>query len=361
MPTLILPIGGKSSRFNGGKPKWAERHPAGGIMLDNAIAGIYHRFNRIIVIMLDEHRQYTRTVKASILKRVGDIPVAVVFIDSSTSQPMTVAKGILEYERQYGDLQGSFLVKDCDNYYTIDEDALPTEDFYQGNCVVYARLEDYPSVIAANKSYIQHDFGGRVLNIVEKRVISNTFCVGGYGFQSAKTFLETYSSRFPEKQEGELYLSHVIYADMMYNGARYGAVHCKDFIDWGTQKDWDTYVRSFATLFIDIDGVLVHTNPVESTGEFNDSPPMPQNIEFLKGLCRERTFIVLVTARPEKYRERTIDQMQEMGIPWDQLVMGLPHSRRVLINDVLSKESELAALSINPLRNCDGELSETWK
>jgi hypothetical protein len=44
-------------------------------------------------------------------------------------------------------------------------------------------------------------------------------------------------------------------------------------------------------------------------------------------------YVVLTTARPESLRAFTTQQIVDMGLHFDQLVMGLPTGPRVVIND----------------------------
>lgn len=57
MLTLIVPCGGKSSRFPGLKPKWMLTHPDGMLMVQKSILGLLrnNKFDRIIVTILKQH------------------------------------------------------------------------------------------------------------------------------------------------------------------------------------------------------------------------------------------------------------------------------------------------------------------
>ena len=61
--------------------------------------------------------------------------------------------------------------------------------------------------------------------------------------------------------------------------------------------------------------------------------------------------IILCTARKESAREITERQLKNIGIAWDQLVMGCTNGDRLLINDKLSKKSKDRALGINVITN----------
>jgi len=82
---------------------------------------------------------------------------------------------------------------------------------------------------------------GEVLTIVEKNVISSDFCCGLYSFKDAREFVETYKSI---KMEGEIYVSHVIYK-MLLNGIRFHNRSVSGYVDWGTQEDWNKFLKDY--------------------------------------------------------------------------------------------------------------------
>jgi len=51
--------------------------------------------------------------------------------------------------------------------------------------------------------------------------------------------------------------------------------------------------------------------------------------------------IVLVTARPETYREETMKQLVKAGVCFHQLVMGVTNGMRVLIDDKCCEAREV--------------------
>ena len=64
-----------------------------------------------------------------------------------------------------------------------------------------------------------------------------------------------------------------------------------------------------------------------------------------------KSYILLTTSRTEEYREKTKAQLNDLNIPYNQLIMGLPHSKRVLINDYSNTNGYPSALSINLSRD----------
>ena len=102
-------------------------------------------------------------------------------------------------------------IKDADASFNITE--LNNE-----NTVYTYKLEDVKEINPSSKSYVSTTSDDVVLNIIEKRVISSEFCVGGYYFNDIKKFIDL-CERVSEYDK--LYLSNVIYYDILRNGEIY--------------------------------------------------------------------------------------------------------------------------------------------
>ena len=102
-------------------------------------------------------------------------------------------------------------IKDADASFNITE--LNNE-----NTVYTYKLEDVKEINPSSKSYVSTTSDDVVLNIIEKRVISSEFCVGGYYFNDIKKFVDL-CERVSEYDK--LYLSNVIYYDILRNGEIY--------------------------------------------------------------------------------------------------------------------------------------------
>ena len=90
------------------------------------------------------------------------------------------------------------------------------------------------------------------------------------------------------------------------------------------------------TIFSDIDGTLVHQVPFESIDPFK-SKALPGVVDKMVSWFKSGHHIVLTTARPESLRHDTIQEMDILGIPFHQLVMGIGRAERILINNKSDK------------------------
>jgi hypothetical protein len=104
------------------------------------------------------------------------------------------------------------------------------------------------------------------------------------------------------------------------------------------------------TIFCDIDGTLVKHQTPEDNAKGKALELLPGTIEKLIEWDRKGYNIVLTTGRKESLRKATERQLSDVGIFYDQLVMGIGGGSRVLIND-LKSDNSVTAYSYNVKRN----------
>ena len=313
------------------------------MMVTEAISGLnLDFFDHIYFICLQQHEDKYQFMKGFVselddagLREKSNI---VLLPEQTDSQSETVYTFLSGY-----DLDGFIFIKDSDGFYRCDVE--------ERNQVAYFDLNDMDDINARTKSYVDLDVNDVVTNIVEKKVISSTFSSGGYGFADAKEFCKTFEKL--QDMDGECYISHIIF-EMMLSGSTFYGTKTTDFKDWGTLDAWNKYKSQYKCLFVDIDGTLItnsshHFPPYMGSGE-----PIENNIDFIAELHEQgKTKIVLTTSRPEKYRQLTIMELQTKGVPFDELVMGLPHCQRVIINDFARSNQYPSCKAINIPRNTD--------
>ena len=343
MKTLIVPMAGRSSRFPNSRPKWMLTHPKNNrLMVSEAISGLnMDFFDEILFVFLGEH-QTEYMFFEGFMEEMRELGLhnkcRPTFLAKPTeSQSETVYQAIKKEN-----IEGFIFIKDSDGYYECE---LTTTD----NQVAFFDLNDMDNINARSKSYITIDDLGFVTNIVEKKVISSTFSSGGYGFNSAKQFCDTFEKL--KDMPGECYISHVIF-EMMLDGNTFSATKTSNFKDWGTKDVWTEYKKTYKTLFCDIDGTLITNSSIHFPPYVGEGQPIQENIDYLNHLFDEgRTHIVLTTSRSEKTRQITLDELESKCVKYHQLVMGLPHSQRIVINDFASSNPFPSCNAINLPRN----------
>lgn len=338
---LILPIAGKSTRFENLRPKWMLTNPSGNFMLIDSILGLnLNKFNRIIIPYVKKHEeQYS--FKEGLLRcfKKYDLQEKVELLeleDFTKDQVETI-----ELALKLVNANEPFLIKDSDNYFEFDSS-------YDENIVCYGSLEENKNIESPSKSYITVDDQNLVSNIIEKKVISDKFCCGGYYFLSKEEFLKNSNLNLESR-----YISHVIF-NMMLNNHKFRAEQSFKFCDWGTKKDWVNYKSKFATIFLDLDGVVFKNSSHLLPPYIEDAEPLNKNIQKIKQLQdSNKVEFVITTSRPEEYREITESQLKRQDIKYKQLIMGLQHNQRIIINDFSNSNPYKSCEAINIERNKD--------
>ncbi|MBL1209497.1 hypothetical protein [Geminocystis sp. GBBB08] len=349
MTNLIMPMAGKSSRFPNLRPKWMLTHPSGKFMAIEAIRGLnLDDFEKIYFVCLSEQEERYQFLKG-FHEELEDLKLLnksqFIFLDKETrDQPETVYNAIKQ-----GNITGPIFIKDSDNFFRAK--------CQEGNFVCFANLNNCGLIKPKNKSYIIIDPNGSISNIVEKQVISPYFCVGGYGFESAQVFLAAVDAI---NFDVERYISNTIFQQIL-KGSLFIGQEVSDYRDWGTLEDWDRFKRTYATLFVDIDGTLVENSSSHFPPYIGNTSAISANIQILQTLYQSGKFqIILTTSRPEKYRTMTIEQMKKLAMPFDHLIMGLFHGKRIIVNDYSRSNPYKSCDAINLKRNSD-ELKEILK
>jgi len=105
------------------------------------------------------------------------------------------------------------------------------------------------------------------------------------------------------------------------------------------------------TIFCDIDGTLVeHSPPTIASNPNYKMKVLDGTLDKLLEWDKKGYYIILTTGRKESLRKVTENQLSEIGIFYDQLIMGIGGGCRILIND--KKENGLeTSFSYNLNRN----------
>lgn len=204
--TLIVPM--VSVKYKDTVPlEFKYDNNTGQINCIKALEGIdLSMFTKIYFVMLYEHELKYHiaekiTVARKFNKKLLDTEVIFKFLDIPTSsQTETIYNTIIEYN-----IKGPIFIKDADNTCTC-------EGQIKGNTVLVYPLENTPIVDPQHKSYVNVDDQNFVVNIIEKRVVSNLFNCGGYSFTDAALFKTAYETLLGyEDIANHMYISHIIY------------------------------------------------------------------------------------------------------------------------------------------------------
>tara|TARA_R110002020_G_scaffold262166_6_gene476634 strand:- start:3785 stop:4150 length:366 start_codon:yes stop_codon:yes gene_type:complete len=110
--------------------------------------------------------------------------------------------------------------------------------------------------------------------------------------------------------------------------------------------------RRPVTIFCDIDGTLVkHFSPNVSSKLDFEMQLLDGTLERLEQWDRNGYNIILTTGRRESMRKQTEKQLSNVGIFYDQLIMGIGGGKRYIINDKKPNKEQNYAYAINLTRN----------
>jgi hypothetical protein len=344
--TLILPAAGLSTRFHKTRPKWMLTHPSGDIMILQGIKGLpIDLYDEVIFIFLNQHireHNFDTSYIYNYMISTYNKKCKILILDKKTSsEPETVKVAIEKY-----DIKGNFLIKDCDSYFNAD--------YCDGDYIYTYSLYKDENIKSINKSFVEIEENGIIKNIIEKKVINDVFCVGGYGFSSPDMFIDTYNKvRDINKSNDNIYISHIIHQIILDNKTTFYSKDVSNYFEWGTFQDWKNYTDKFKTIFIDLDGVLI-----ENYGEFeipkNKSRPIIKNVNLINRLYDEgKCRIIITTARKSSRKKDTLKQLENLNIKYHNIIFDLFHCKRYLINDFSSTNNYPSSIAININRNDD--------
>lgn len=104
------------------------------------------------------------------------------------------------------------------------------------------------------------------------------------------------------------------------------------------------------TIFTDLDGTLIRHHGSLAEAFAYEPEWLPGAQRMVEEWDRAGYVIIITTGRRENMRQRTEEQLAKLGIPYDQLIMGVGTGIRVLVNDC-KPSGQHTAFAINVERN----------
>jgi len=344
MDNLVIPAAGLSSRFPGMKPKWLLTHPDGSLMIKKVLGSFkLANYDRVVITILRDHCQkYNADL---MIQQLFGTSVEVCILEQQTKDPAeTIAKTI-----QMMDLKGFITIKDSDCYVSADYPI--DKQFICG--LTIDKMDDIVRI--HNKSFIIKNDENIITDIIEKKVVSDTVCLGVYclDIDNLMSAYDKINSSPVYRHDNEMYISHIVSYLISQNDILH-FVEAKQFIDWGTLKEWRKEQKKFRTYFFDIDGVFL-----KNTGKYgvknwsNTFEPIQENIDTLKELSDSGAQIIFTTARPTEHMGRFKKLLLENKIKYKDIITDCNHSQRVIVNDFAPTNPYPSCDSISIPRNCN--------
>tara|TARA_R110002167_G_scaffold271943_1_gene478450 strand:- start:6790 stop:7842 length:1053 start_codon:yes stop_codon:yes gene_type:complete len=344
MNNLVIPAAGLSSRFPGMKPKWLLTHPDGNLMIKKVLGSFkMANYDRVIITILRDHCQkYDADL---MIQQIFGTSIEVCILEQQTKDPAeTIAKTI-----QIMDLKGFITIKDSDCYVLAD---YPVDKQF----ICGLKIDKMDDIVKIhNKSFIIKNDENIITDIIEKKVVSDTVCLGVYCLKidNLMSAYNKINSSPVYRHDNEMYISHIVSYLISQNDILH-FVEAEQFIDWGTLKEWQKEQKKFRTYFFDIDGVFL-----KNTGKYgvknwsNTFEPIQENINTLKQLSDSGAQIIFTTARPKDHIDEFKELLLENKIKYKQIITDCNHSQRVIVNDFAPTNPYPSCNSISIPRNCN--------
>jgi len=329
---IIVPSAGLSSRFPSMRPKYLLYDYTGKLMIYQALKPYLNKY-KITIGILEEHDKLYDAVE-SLRHEFGDLVDIFLFSETTTGPADTVCQMLERITATRGDT--SVLIKDCDSFF----DHTPIN----GNYVCTSNISEHDTLRRVSaKSFIIYNNQDIITDIMEKSVSSDTFCCGGYKFESAQQFINIYKTL---TVSGEPFVSDVI-SKMISNGSVFIKNSVSNYVDVGTAEEWFEY-NDVPVIFCDIDGTIIKNQGRIGKNNYNTSPILLQNnIDKLLEYQAKGCQIIFTTSRPTYTKQLTEKMLEDIGFKDFKLIIGLLNSRRILINDFNAANPWPRAVALN--------------
>lgn len=286
MKNLIIPCA--SGKKINGIPFYLNKYPLGNLLVFKAIEGMeIKEYPRIIIaILVEDDIKYNakRKIIEEALK-LG-LKIEVVVLESTRDVVETIYLTIKKAK-----LRGQLIIKDSSNYIKLSE--IKYKNFIGG-----LDINRYNKEIKNIKSmsFIKMNDKQIVLDIVEKKIISENIGIGLYGFEESCDFLYAYSKlkdKFYPIQK--LFLSHIISYLIGYKNKNFYYEEVSKFESWRTKEDWYEICNQKTNYFINLDSLFG-----DNLEFYNNS----KKVILIKKLLKRKVKLIFLTSKNKQEKER---------------------------------------------------------
>jgi dTDP-glucose pyrophosphorylase len=326
----------------------------GKAIVEHAIESFGVEGNFIFIIRTSEHSEQIKFLLKS-LKPDCKI-VEVDYLTDGSVSSILLAKELIDNDQE-------LITTNCDQRTDWEADnflQFCRKSGADGVVVTYP----YEAIVVGEKSpysFISLDNNLNAVRLEEKFSISNLALCGIHYWKKGRDFVASAEEmiRNNDRTNNEFYVAktfnYLIKKDKII---KHFPLKKGQFFSLGTPEDVKKYngiknefntLKPF-TIFCDLDGTII--KHLHSFSEVSSTEPelLPGVREKFDEWDSKGCKIILVTARKESARMITEQHLRNLGIPYDQLIMGVASGCRVLINDKMFDNVE-RALSVNILTN----------
>ena len=285
-----------------------------------------------------------KTALASCRMR-SDVREVPLFVD--TRGAVETALSLLQ-RMEDAELARPLLTVDGNTFY--EEDIVTQFREYSCNCTFYAEQPEDDKATAFSYIDFERDAAGGhniVTRIKEKERISTHANTGAYGFGSGSELLrycrQVIDTDSAVSTVGHQFWMSCVYELMLQDGVQVLAAEVLKYQKIRDPMRLGTFYAKFVLrskeilrICFDLDGTLV-TDPLQP-GDFTTVKPLPDNIGICRQLKEQGHVIIIHTGRAmgihsgnvgvvlKDIAKLTFDQLDEFGIPYDEIYFGKPHA-----------------------------------
>lgn len=313
-----------------GRPTWMLTHPRGHFVIAEVVSllDLAHVGSVTLGVKRKHIDEFCKGDVDAITNKIrSQLPPATAALfrihvlgTETTSAPHTVVEMIRGCH-----IQGAIFVKDCDGSFSHKVTAANVVVGLKVTPQNAQHVENLPS-----KSFLVHN-NGIVSSIHEKKMVSDVFCVGGYGFDSAQSFVDAFEAVEKTKTVAEsalgakvkMFTSHIIQEQQLH-GKVFSVSFTPSFEDWKTENGWRRYTHEHLNAIVQLEGVLFAVPEKCALISINDYSPVAGNIAYLQELFRtHKVHIVITSTQPEAERTVVTALLAKHDVPHDSLMMGM--------------------------------------
>jgi len=339
---ILIPLGGIGSRFQ--KNGYTKPKPLINVLGQPILYYLLNSLtitNNDIVLIPYNNNLYKYNFESTLRKEYPKINFKFLRLNYNTegaAETILLALNILQIKDQ------SIICLDGDNFYNINI----LEKWNNNNCIFVFNDDSNTEAY----SYIQIN-DNKIIDIIEKKKISNYACCGAYGFKSYKELQEYCQNIIDKKikQKNEYYTSTVI-REMLKNNINfnYNVINNDNYICLGTPLQVRLFCNNIPKInalthkqiikskryCFDLDNTLVSFPKIQ--GDYLSVEPIQKNINFLRYLKKLGHTIIIYTARRMKtysgnigkinanIGKITFDTLEKFNIPYDEIYFGKPYA-----------------------------------
>jgi len=252
-------------------------------------------------------------------------------IPFQTSGPVeTILYGLDKLPEELMDEQ--LVIHDGDSF--VNENIL--KNIVPGETQIFYTIDKNPT---PNFSYLKLNEHGEVVEIGEKKKISDNASIGCYVFDNAHTFVRY--GKLLANNISEPYISD-LYNQMLADGVTINStkVSRENFVCLGTPEQIIEFALSHETkplrFCFDLDNTLVTFPKIPN--DYTSVEPIEKNIKFLCHLKSKGHTIIIYSSRRmlthsgnvgkivRDIGKITLDTLEKFGIPYDELYFGKPYA-----------------------------------